>query len=352
MKKYIKQLYLLLCCLVASGLFSTAIAAPGGGVGVLSEGSGLTLYNSIVWDNGSGTISVSGSNNLIGEDPLFASATEFLPLAESATVGAGDNTIWGNLTGIPLCDIAGVSHGNPLNIGAYENNVTYTVSLTANVSVYVGTQAIVNGTVLRAGTELKVTAVLPAGGKLDALTANGTKIPNGEPYYLTGNVAFDATFLPSREGYYATMKDGTGLFKVSNSIIYDNLDVFGNYNPDATTVTGNPRFNDRTTYTLQAKSTALGAGDGSKLTGISHDIAGTTIDATGAVDAGAYQSTSYTVTWNTTGGTLDVFKYEQNASDQWVEIPISSGEAVGPRTIIVRAKAESGYLLKELTYTG
>lgn len=260
MKRRTIPYFLLLCGWLIGTLFSPALAAPERGVGVLADGGELTFYNSIVWDNGPGTFTLSGSNNLTGENPLFASETDFLPLAGSPARGAGNNAHWNALAGIARVDIAGVAHGTPINIGAYETDVTYTVTIPSTVTVYLGSKALVSGESVAGGTELAVIANVQAGMKLEVLTANGMPITNGAPFILVANTTFDAAFVPVRKDVYATMKDGTGRLNVYNSIIYDNVDLFGNYTLDATNMIADPKFDSSTHFTLQDVSPAMGLG--------------------------------------------------------------------------------------------
>jgi len=359
MKQRLKYLSSLLCLLAVSVLFSTASAQslPSQAASGESVGAGLTVHNSIVWENVFGSVGLSkGSHNLVSEDPLFASATDFFLQASSPAIGKGDNSK--NSFGF---DIAGVAHAAKMNIGAYENNKQYTVTIVSplkeegTLAVYQGTTLVKNLAKLKAGTELKVTVIPADGYRLDKLTANGGAIKNGEIYILSGDTEFKGELLQGngRPIAYATAKSGTGKFNVYNTIIYNNADDYGAYSLDKTNVVANPNFASATEFALKTSSVALGKGNGLKLSTGSSDIAGMDIISSGTdapINAGAYQSAAYMLNWDVSvsGGTLEVFYLEENEAKQKVRKPATEGGSYAATTIVVKITPVAGYQLQEI----
>jgi len=360
MKQQIKYLYTLFCLLVVSILFPASVHAqvptknsPGEAIEI-----SLTIHNSIVWGNVFESPGLSGNKNLVNEDPLFASETDFALQMASPAIGEGDNSVWENLNDTDPFDIAGVYRANPMNIGAFESGAEYKVTFDVNsnegsVIAYIGGKAISDGDLFSSGTELTVVATALSGYRLESLTANGGTIQNGETYILTGHTTFAATFVTtSRKDVYATFRNG-GNLKAFNNIIYDNVDTYGNYSLDNTNVIANPSFADATSFTLQPESPAIGTGDGNRLPAGSVDIAGISFEEV-AVDAGAYQTGEFLINWNSTGnGTLEVFKVEVNADNETIKTELSGGETImAGVTIFVRATPATGYILTSLKVNG
>jgi len=352
---------LLLCWLLVGSLFSSAYAqAFLNGSAVYSDGgSGLETTNSIVWGNVTGSV-LSGDNNFTDADgdPLFASETDFALRAGSPAAGGGNNSAWDALGLNPAVDIAGAPHATPMSIGAYEVGtikfkVSYDTSITGgSVLAYLNNKAIAAGTDIAQGSKLIVTATPATGYRLLSLLANGGKIENGETFILTGTVEFSAEFEESsRKNVYGTMQEG-GTLSVVNSIIYDNVDLFGNYSLDKTNLIADPKFTDLTDFTLQTESPALGLGDGTQLSGTNYDVAGTQLDGT-VVASGAYQPSLFSVSWQVSGnGSLEVVRQWTNESKEKVEDPLTNGGEYPQGTIIVRATPAEGYKLSLLKVNG
>jgi len=322
-------------------------------------GSGLTVYNSIIWENVFESAEPSnGSHNLVSEDPLFVSATEFFLKNTSPAIGVGENSI--NSLGV---DIAGVPHAGNINIGAYENNAKYTITIDApgilegTLAIYKGTTLISDGAELAAGTELKVIVIPVDGYRLEKLTANGGVIKNGDVYILSANTTFKAELIQGngRPVAYATAKSGSGKFNVYNTIIYGNADDYGTYSLDKTNMVANPGFASVTEFALNPASPALGKGDASKLSVGSVDLAGMDILVSGtnaSIDLGAYQSATFTLGWNANlpeGGTLEVFYLKENEAKQKVREPATdNGGRYPATTVVVKATLSAGYMLQEI----
>jgi len=360
MRKH-KHLYNHLCLLVVGLLLPFALQAqslptteePGEAVG-----SGLTVYNSIVWENVfEDPEGFSGDNNFVKEDPLFASATDFFLQTASPAIGKGDKS----KNGLGA-DIAGVPHAQNINIGAYENNAEYTVDINdpadgGTIAVYNGSKRVTDEyNEFYGGTELIVSVILEPGYRLTTLTANGGTIQNGKPYILTGHTTFDAVVEKGsgRPIRFATAKDGIGKLLVYNNIIYDNADEYGDYSLDKTNMVANPEFASATEFTLKPASPALGKANGRHLPVKSADLAGVNIAASGTdtpIDAGAYQSSAYELNWNITpaaGGDLEVFYLVENAAKQKVRVAASNGGSYAATTIVVKVMPEVGYILSEI----
>jgi len=363
MRKH-KHLYTHLCRLVVGLLLPFALQAqslptadkPGEVVG-----SGLTVYNSIIWDNvfSSTKLSNTSSYNLVNIDPLFASETDFFLQIGSPAIGKGDKSKNTDLK----VDIANVPHlPGKINIGAYENNAEYIVTI--NDPADGGTIAVYNGSKrvtdeykeFYAGTELIVSVILDPGYRLTSLTANDGTIQNGKPYILTGHTTFDAVVEKGsgRPISFATARDGNGKFLVYNNIIYNNADEYGDYSLDKTNIVANPEFASATEFTLKPASPALNKANGSHLPLESVDLAGVNITASGTdtpIDAGAYQSSAYELNWNITpaeGGDLEVFYLVENAAKQKVRVAAENGKSYAATTIVVKVVPEVGYILSEI----
>jgi len=360
-----KHLYAHLCWLVVSLLLPFTLQAqslhtadsPGETVG-----SGLTVHNSIVWGNVFESAEPSdGSHNLVGEDPMFVSATDFFLLIGSPAIEMGDKEKNTSLNS----DIAGVPHvPGKINIGAYENGVEYIVTIKTplaqegTLSVYQGTTLVNDGDEFYAGTELRISVIPAEGYRLDRLTANGVSIVNGDAYILTTATTFDVELKQGngRPVAYATAKSGSGKFNMYNNIIYDNADDYGNYSLDNTNVIANPEFASDTEFTLKPVSPALGKGDGMKLPIESFDLAGVGIAASGTstpVDAGAYQIADCKLSWDvgpiSTAGLLKIFYLVENEDKQ--KIPVvatNNGGGYPATTIVIRVTPAAGYVLQEI----
>jgi len=359
-----KHLYNHLCRLVVGLLLPFTLQAqllPTTGKPGEVVGSGLTVYNSIVWDNvfESKKLSNGSSHNLVNIDPLFALTTDFFLQINSPAIGAGDKSKNTNLN----FDIASVPHlPGKINIGAYENNTEYTVDI--NDLVEGGTIAVYNGTKrvtdeyneFYAGTELVVSVIIDPGYRLIALTANGGTIQNGASYILTGHTVFEAVLEKGngRPISFATAKDGSGKFLVYNSIIYDNADEYGDYSLDKTNIVSNPDFASATEFSLKTGSPALDKANGRHLPVGTSDLAGVNITASGTdapINAGAYQSSAYELNWNITpaeGGDLEVFYLVKNAATQKVRVTAENGKSYAATTIVVKVLPEAGYILTEI----
>jgi len=362
MKQKTIPYFLLLCWLLVGSLFSPVYAQVflSGNALYADGGSGLETTNNIVWGNVTGSV-LSGDNNFTDADadPLFASETDFALRAGSPAAGGGKNSAWDALGLSPAVDIAGAPHATPMSIGAYEVGtinfkVSYDGGLTGGlVLAYLNNKSIAAGTDIAQGSELIVTATPATGYRLLSLLANGGKIENGETFILTGDVEFSAEFEESsRKNVYGTMQEG-GTLSVVNSIVYDNVDLFGNYSLDKTNVIADPKFTDLTDFTLEVESPALGLGDGGKiLTGFEQDVAGTPLNAL-ELASGAYQPSLFTVSWQVSGnGSLEVVRVWTNESKEKVEDPLTNSKKYPQGTVIVRATPAAGYKLSVLKVNG
>jgi len=355
-----KHLYSHLCRLVVSLLLPFTLQAqslPTTGSPGEVVGSGLTVYNSIVWDNVFENATYSDNyHNLVNKDPLFASATDFFLQSGSPAIGKGDKSV-NDLN----FDIAGVIRTDKINIGAYENEVKYIIIIKApqtqegTLSVYEGITLIPDGTEVIAGTELRISAIPAEGYRLEKLTANGGPIINGDTYILTTETTFEAEIKQGngRPLAYTTAKSGSSKFNVYNNIIYNNADEYGTYSLDKTNVIADPKFISDTEFNLQPASPAIGNGDASKLPAGSSDIAGVNIAESGAINAGVYQNADCTLSWITTdptdGGTLEVFYLVENETRQKVRVAaINNGGGYPATTVVVKVNPAIGYILQEI----
>lgn len=323
----------------------------------MAEGT-LEVVNSIVWGNVTQSAQSAVGNNFVNQDPLFSSATVYSLRAESPAVGKGNNSAWQALGITPAVDIAGAQHATPMNIGAFENSTPATVTFgaltNAHFMVYAGNRLIASGEEFPVGTEIIVTVLADQGYRVMEIRAGSHVIANGASYHLPGNTTLTADIVPGRLGLFPTLPDG-GTFEVYNSIIYDNIDAYGNYALDGSNLAGNPDFTSATHFTLLPKSSALGIAEAGHIpAGITLDIAGSEFGA--SVNAGAFQNAEFTVTANITGsGTVKIFHTARNEVEEAIKTEITAdapGTLYGPGTITIEAYPATGYVLKVLKANG